>query len=104
MYARVTLFDMDFVRISLDEALGRFREVVLPALRQQPGYQGVYALTTPEGRGLLMTLWETQADAEAGVASGFYDEQVNQFIAVYREPPGREHYQVTFTEVLQGAG
>jgi heme-degrading monooxygenase HmoA len=101
MYARATLFDIDTVRVSIEAALERFREVILPSLRDAPGYRGVYALTTPEGKGILLSLWERREDAEAGVASGFYDEQVQKFVSAYRSPPGRESYEVTFAEVLE---
>ena len=98
MYARVTLFELDTVRLSLNEALSRFEAQVLPALRTQPGYEGVYALVTPEGKGLLLSLWQTEHDAEAGVESGYYDEQVSKFVMFTRQPPGRESYEVVFSE------
>jgi hypothetical protein len=49
MYARVTLIEIDTVRIDPDEAVELFKEAVLPQLRERPGYCGVYGLTTPEG-------------------------------------------------------
>ena len=49
-----------------------------------------------------MTLWETPEAAEAGVASGYYDEQIAKFVAFYRSPPGREHYEVSFAEAPTG--
>ena len=98
MFARVTAFDIDLVRISINEALQRFTDLILPAVRQQPGYEGCYILNTGEGKGLLISLWSTAEAAEAGVASGYYDEQVRQFLTFYRQPPGREHYEVIFTE------
>jgi heme-degrading monooxygenase HmoA len=100
MYARVTQFDIDTMRIDLDAALERFKELILPALRQYPGYQGVYALRTDEGNGLLITLWDSPEAANAGVTSGFYNEQVSKFLSFYKEPPGRQHYLVAFEEVL----
>jgi hypothetical protein len=99
MFARVTLFELDTVRLSVPEALARFQAQVLPALRAQPGYQGVYAMTTPAGKGLLLSLWQTEQTAEAGVESGYYGEQLAKFFMVMRTPPGRDHYQVIFSEV-----
>lgn len=98
MHARVTLLEIDTLRVSVDEALDRFRASVVPAMQAQPGYEGAYLLSTPEGRGLLMTLWETPEAAEAGVTSGYYDEQIAKFVAFYRSPPGREQYEVSFAE------
>ena len=101
MYARVTQFDIDTVRIDMDAALDRFKDLILPALRRQAGYRGVYALHTEEGEGLLISLWDSSEAASAGLASGFYDEQISKFVSFYKEPPGRQQYLVAFDEVLQ---
>ena len=98
MFARVTLLEIDTLRISLDAAVERFKEMVLPEMRKQEGYEGVYLLRTPEGKGLVMTLWASQEAAVGTVESGFYDEQVAKFISVFRAPPGREHYEVAFAD------
>jgi len=55
MFARITQFEIDTVRISLEEALARFKEMILPEVRKQPGYLGVYVLQTPEGKGALVS-------------------------------------------------
>jgi heme-degrading monooxygenase HmoA len=102
MYARVTLFEIDAVRVSLKEALDLFKERVLPRLHKQPGFSGVIALETPEGKGLLLSFWESAEAATAAVESGFYDEQVAEFTMLLRQPPGREHYEVVYQEL--GAG
>lgn len=99
MFARVTLLEIDTLRISIDEALELFSDSIVPAMQQQAGYGGAYLLSTPEGRGLLMTLWESEEAANAGLASGYYDEQIGKFVAFYRSPPGREHYEVLFTDL-----
>lgn len=94
MVARVTLADIDTLRVGIDEAVTRFRELIVPPLQEQPGYRGLYALATPEGRALVMTLWDTDESAEAGLASGFYARQVEQLVTFYRSPPDRTTYQV----------
>jgi len=99
MYARVTLFELDTVRLPLESALERFRALVVPELRRQPGYAGVYALSTAEGKGLLLSFWESEAAAQAGEATGFYDDQVAKFLLLLREPPGRSHYEVIYADV-----
>jgi hypothetical protein len=99
MYARATLFEIDTVRISLDRALALFSERVLPRLRAHPNCQGVLAMDTPEGKGMLLTFWDSAEAADASVGSGFYDEQVAEFTMVLRQPPGREHYEVVLQEL-----
>ena len=98
MFARVTLFDIDTMQVNVRDAVEQFKELVVPEMKLQDGYQGSYVLTTGEGRGLLLTLWETEEAAEAGIKSGYYDEQVRKFLAIYRAPPGRENYEVSFAD------
>jgi heme-degrading monooxygenase HmoA len=94
MFARTTLLEIDTVRVSVDDALATFQDVVMPQLREQPGFLGVYALSTPEGRGMLISFWETAEQADAGVASGWYSDVLSEHVTMFRSPPGREHYQV----------
>jgi heme-degrading monooxygenase HmoA len=98
MVARVTLAEIDAVRMSVDAAVERYRESVLPALHGQPGYEGGYVLSTPEGKALAITFWATPEDADAGLRSGFYAEQVQKFATIYRAVPGRELYDVSIAE------
>src|SRR5688572_21219690 len=93
MYARTTLLEIDTLRVSVDEALDLFEATVLPRLREQPGFCGLYALTTPEGRAMLISFWESAEEADAGAESGWYPEVLSEF-TIFRSPPGREHYEV----------
>ena len=99
MYARVTPFEIDTLRISLAEAERLFDEQVVPKLTQQPGLGGFYVMRTPEGKGLVITLWETEEAANAGLESGYYAEQISHFVTFMRQAPGREHYEVTRAQV-----
>jgi heme-degrading monooxygenase HmoA len=103
MVARVTLAEIDTLRMPLSEAIEVFESRIAPALREQKGFEGVYVLATPEGKALVMTLWHDAEAAEAGVASGLYAEQVEQYVAVFRSPPGRELYDVVHAETPAGA-
>ncbi len=98
MFARITLFEIDTLRISLDDALERFKELVVPEARKREGYEGLYVMRTPEGKGLIVSLWASEEAATAGIASGYYEEQVAKFLTLYHAPPGREHYEVVFAE------
>ena len=99
MHARVTLFEIDTLRIGMDDALERFKERILPRLRQQPGCEGVLALDTPEGKGMLISFWSSEAAASASIETGYYDEQIAEFTMFLRQPPGREHYEVVYQEL-----
>jgi hypothetical protein len=97
VYSRVTLLEIDTVRVDMESAVELFEERVLPELRDQHGYEGVYVLTTPEGKALIMSLWETEEDA-AGDHGRFYDEQLEQYMTLFREAPGRERYEVALAD------
>ena len=96
MHARVT-----FVQIApgkLDEAVDRYRDSVLPAAEQQKGFKGLYLLTLTDrsvGKGISITLWETEADMLAGENSGYYQQQLAKFKDVFGAPPVREAYEVS---------
>jgi heme-degrading monooxygenase HmoA len=94
MVARVTMAEIDTMRISIEDAVRRFRERILPPLQEQPGYRGLYALAAPEGAAMVVTFRDSEAAAEAGVRTGFYASQVEQFVTLYRSPPGRTTYDV----------
>ena len=100
MVARATMAEIDPVRGTVEDAVGLFRESVLPALHEQPGFEGVYVLFSPEGQALVLTFWDTEDAAESGIAGSrsFYREQVDKFVTVYSAPPGRETYDVLLAE------
>lgn len=98
MYARVTLLEIDTVRVALDTALELFETQVLPELRTRPGYQGVYVMTTPEGKAALVSFWETPEEAETN-AGGWYAQTLGEFGTLFRAPPGRERYEVQLADL-----
>ena len=94
MYARTTLLEIDTVRVALDDALAEFEALVMPRLQEQPGFQGLYALTTPEGRAMLITFWATAEQADAGGVAGWYPDVLAEYTTLFRSSPGRERYEV----------
>jgi hypothetical protein len=94
MYARTTLLEIDTMRVPLDAALAQFEGAVMPRLREQPGFCGLYALTTPEGKAMLISFWENEAQADATSESGWYPDVLAEFTTLFRSPPGRECYEV----------
>ena len=99
MVARVTLAEVDVVRRSLADLVEFYKQSVMPTQRAQDGFEGGYVLTTPEGKALVITFCCDEDAAEAGVASGFYGEQVEKFVTVFKAPPGREMYDVAVADV-----
>ncbi len=96
MNARVTF--VQIVPGKLDEAVDLYRDSVLPAAEQQKGFKGLYLLTLTDrsaGKGISITLWETEADMIAGENSGYYQQQLAKFKDVFGAPPVREAYEVS---------
>jgi len=98
MFTRVTLFEIDTLRISLDDALELFKKLVVPEAQKREGYKGMYVMRTLEGKGMIVSFWATKEAAMSGLSSGYYDDQVKKFVTFYRSPPGREHYELVFSE------
>ena len=94
MYARTTLLEIDTLRVPLDAALAQFEANVLPRLQERAGFLGLYVLTTPDGRAMLVTFWETADQADAGVDGGWYPDVLREYTTLFRSPPGRERYEV----------
>jgi hypothetical protein len=97
MYSRVTLLEIDTLRFDMDEAAALFEEQVMPGLREQDGYEGAIALATAEGKGMIVTFWETEEQAHD--ASGFAAGELERFVTLFRAPPGREVYRVAVADL-----
>lgn len=104
MYARVTELRVDTAKVSIDDVLNRFRAAVLPSLREQPGYRGIYVMGTPEGDGVLVSLWATEQAASAIHEGGWYFEVLRDFATFFRDAPGQASYEVLMTDMAPGSG
>ena len=94
MHARVSIAQSQPGKA--DEVIRIHRDSVVPAAKQQKGFKGLYLLTDRKtGKGITISLWETEADMTAGEASGFYQQQVAKFKDILSAPPVREAYEVT---------
>lgn len=100
MVARVTAAEIDPVRQDPRHAVERFKDVLVPALHEQDGYEGCYVLLSGEGKVLVMTFWSSEETARATRASGFYQSQIDKLsdFVVYRSAPGREAYEVVVSD------
>jgi hypothetical protein len=98
MVARVTLAEIDTVRMSVPHAVDLFESSVLPELRAEPGYEGGYVLATPEGHATVVTFWTDEEAAGASYLRGVWGSQVEKFVTVLRSPAGREAYDVVVAD------
>ncbi len=94
MYAR--LVTVMIQRGNMDETVAMFRDSVVPALKEQEGFKGALLLTDRKaGKACAVVLWETEEDMLASETSGFYQDQIAKFAAVFAGPPIREHYGIS---------
>jgi heme-degrading monooxygenase HmoA len=94
------LLEIDTVRTEMGDAEELFRRDVLPEMREQEGFEGVLVLSTPEGKGMIVSLWSTES--AAADPQGFAADALARFATLFRSPPGREFYRVALAE-LRGA-
>lgn len=93
MYARVITSQLQPGKT--DEALALWRDSVVPSLKQTKGFKGAYLTgDRSTGKGVTITLWETEADAAAMDTSGQYQQTIALFAALFAAPPTREQYEV----------
>ena len=107
MHVRTTQLEVDTMRISVGEAAEVFEQAVLPSLRDQPGFLGVYVLANDDGRAMLVSFWETAAQAETGADTGdgtWYSDTLAEYVTLFRSPPGRESYEVRLAVPPVAAG
>ncbi len=93
MFARVTTLQ---VRPGKIDALVRvYEKTILPAAVAERGFRGTYLLTDHgSGKCVAVTFWETEEDALANEASGYYQEQVGKVEHFLSATPVREGYEV----------
>jgi len=94
MFARLTIVQMKEDKVG--EAINIYKDNVVPAAKSQKGYKGAYLLTDRDtGKGMSITIWDTEEDAAANEQSGHYQEQVGKFKDIFGAPPVREGYEVS---------
>jgi heme-degrading monooxygenase HmoA len=97
MHSRVTLLEIDTLRLDVGAAVRLFEQEVVPGLREQEGYAGALVLATPEGRGMVVSFWKTEEAAEK--AAAFATAQLDRHVMLFASPPGRESYEVAYLDL-----
>jgi heme-degrading monooxygenase HmoA len=68
----------------------------VPAAKERQGFKGLFLLTNSDtGKGIALTLWETEEDLKASEESGYYQEQLGKLAEVLAEQPEKEDYEVS---------
>ncbi len=98
MHARVVTTQYQPGKV--DEATQIFRESILPETRQQAGFQGVMALVDRStDKFISISLWQTEADAQAtGASSSYLQAQLAKAASLFAAAPVIETYEVVVQE------
>jgi heme-degrading monooxygenase HmoA len=98
MHARVVTTQYQPGKV--DEATQIFRESILPETRQQAGFQGVMALLDRStDKAMAISLWQTEADAQAsGAGSAYLQAQLAKVASLFAAAPIVETYEVAVQE------
>ena len=93
MYARVTR--IRFAPKMRAEVASVARGLA-PILKRQQGFEGLQVLTNADtGEGVIISLWETEADAAANEAGSSYIGQMSMMSSFLYEPLTPETYEVS---------
>ncbi len=94
MDARVTIAQVQPGK--MDEGIQIVRDSLLPAPKQQPGFNGLWQLVDHSNKKTIaIPLWETEADLLAGETSGHYQAQIAKVASLLTAQPVREAYEVS---------
>ena len=83
------------------QSLAIWREQVLPLLRQQRGFKGIVVFGDRQtNKAGSVTLWATEADAEASRNSGQMRDALAALAPVLAGQPTMEHHEVAILEIV----
>ena len=94
MFARLTTVTAS--KDKIDEIIKIFADNIVPNAKSQKGYRRIYLLTNREiGKGVAISMWDSEEDATANEQSGYYKEQVGKVAAFFTSPPAFDGYEVS---------
>ena len=93
MFARVVT--MELKSDKLDEAAKRYKEIMIPSVKSQKGFNSNYLLFDRKtGKGVSVAFWDSEEDIIANEASGHWQGQVDKFKDYLTGSVTREIYEV----------
>jgi heme-degrading monooxygenase HmoA len=93
MYARVTKIRFP---PEMTAEVASVAQGLAPILKRQRGFEGLQVLTDPNaGEGIIICLWETEAEAEASEDTSSYIGQISMMSSFLYEPLVPKTYEVS---------
>ena len=94
MYARVITATIKLENLKEIDKIER--DFVLPSAKKLKGFKGFYALVDRKtGKGMVVTLWNAEADMMASESSTYYKENNAKLAPFFSTQPAVEHYEVS---------
>ena len=82
-----------------DQVLAVWQQQIIPALRQQRGFRRVQLLHDPRSeRTISLSLWDTEADADASRTSDFMREALAALRPFHASAPDQHHMELVLDE------
>jgi len=100
MFARIVEMTSDPNR--RDKTNEIFRNSVLPALKQQKGFEGAIQCMNQQGEGVAVSLWESQEEEALSAGEQIYLEQISKFREVFTKPQVRHTGEVRAHDTRAG--
>jgi len=79
-----------------------FRNSILPALKQQKGFEGAIQCMNQQGEGVGVSLWESQEEEALSAREPIYLEQISKFKEVFTKPQVRHTGEVRAHDTQAG--
>jgi heme-degrading monooxygenase HmoA len=93
MFARVITVQVD--PGDIDKTISIYGDDVNPALKQREGFVGALLLgDRKSGKGVSITMWDSEESLKAGEQSGFTQEQVDKFSQLLKGKPTLEDLEI----------
>lgn len=103
LHGRVT--SAMFQQGKMDEGTRILRDSILPEARKQQGFDGLLSIEDRSmGKGIILSLWESEADLNASESSGYYQAQVAKLGSILMSQPTRESYEAIVPMVMAPVG
>ncbi len=79
----------------LDDAVSIYKKSILPAMKEQTGFQGSILLGNPDSHQFIaISIWETKIDMLSGEASAHLQAQLHKIRPFLVRPLANAHYVV----------
>jgi len=93
MYARVFRVEVDMTRI--DDGVEIYEDGYVPSAREQKGFLGAMLLgDRATGKGMAISMWESEEDARENEQSGFVQQVLGKFTGILTGAPVMEGYEI----------